>query len=264
MYGVRHSLQIQRSLQSDLQYPQACPLWGHPGDHCRDTPEITVCPVPMKKYLKTICEDAMNVGTNIDLSNCHYGETTGSNFFLKRPTNYYFFLAGLVRLQRLTQILEIGTNYGGSIMAISKGLYEEDIAKSRIVTVDITRKNEDGFNEYPHIKRIQGDSLSNEVAEKAVMSFDGEVDLIYIDSVHEYEHTRNNINIYAGELNPRYLVLDDIRQCDDMRRLWSELKEKFEGNAFDASDVSIRKGAGLGVIGWRAAPFLTFRRYPVL
>jgi len=135
-------------------------------------------------------------------------------------------------------------------MAISKGLHEDDIAKSRIVTVDITRKNENGFSEYSHIKRIQGDSLSNEVVEKAIKSFDGEVDLIYIDSVHEYEHTRNNINIYAGKLNPRYLVLDDIRQCDDMRRLWSELKEEFGDNTFDASDVSIRKGAGLGVIKW--------------
>ena len=205
-----------------------------------------------ERYLKTICEHAMRVGTNIDLSKCHYGETTGPCSFLNRPANYYFFLAGLVRLQRLTQILEIGTNCGGSIMAINKGLYEDDIAKSRIVTVDITRKNEDGFSKYPHIKRIQGDSLSNEVVEKAVKFFDGEVDLIYIDSVHEYEHTRNNINIYAGKLNPRYLVLDDIRQCDGMRRLWSELKEKFKDNAFDASDVSIRKGAGLGVIGWRA------------
>ena len=204
----------------------------------------------MKKSLKAICERAMSVGTDIDLSDCHYGETTGPRSFLKRPTNYYFFLAGLVRLERLTQILEIGTNSGGSIMAINKGLREGDIAKSRIVTVDIARKNEDGFNKYPHIKRIQGDSLSNEVIEKAVKYFDGEVGLVYIDSLHEYEHTKNNINIYAGKLNPRYLVLDDIRQCDDMRRLWSELKEKFEEDAFDASEVSIRKGAGFGVIGW--------------
>jgi len=205
-----------------------------------------------ERHLKTICEDAMGVGGDIDISGCHYGETTGPCSFINRPTNYYFFLAGLVRLKRLTQILEIGTNCGGSIMAISRGLHQDDIAKSRIVTVDITRKNENGFSEYPHIKRIQGDSLSNEVAKEVIKSFDGEADLIYIDSLHEYEHTKNNIDIYAGKLNPRYLVLDDIRQCDDMRKLWNELKKEFKDNAFDASDVSIRKGAGFGVIGWRA------------
>ncbi len=208
-----------------------------------------------ERCLETICEDAMDAGVDIDLSSCHYGETTGPCVFIRRPTSYYFFLAGLVKLERLTQILEIGTNSGGSIMAISKGLHKEDIVKSRIVTVDITRKNEDGFSKYPHIKRIQGDSLSNEVVEEALKSFDGAVDLIYIDSLHEYEHTKDNINIYAEKLNPRYLVLDDIRQCDDMQRLWSELKEKFKDSAFDASRVSIRKGAGFGVIEWRA--FLT-------
>jgi len=52
----------------------------------------------------------------------------------------------------------------------------------------------------------------------------------------------------SGKLNPRYVLLDDIRQCEDMKRLWSELKATFEDNAFDASEVSIRKGAGFGVI----------------
>jgi hypothetical protein len=44
------------------------------------------------------------------------------------------------------------------------------------------------------------------------------------------------------------VVLDDIRQCEDMKRLWSELKGTFEDNAFDASEASIRKGAGFGII----------------
>lgn len=188
---------------------------------------------------------------NVDLSDCPYGETTGSCAFVRRPTKYYFFLCGFVRSQRLTRILEIGTNSGGSIMSISKGLREEDIADSRLVTVDIIRKNDEGFKKYPHIRRIDGDSLDEGIAGKAVASFDGEVDLVYIDSLHEYEHTKKNIDIYAGKLNPRYVILDDIRQCDEMRKLWGELKEKFEDEAFDASEISVRKGAGFGVIRWR-------------
>ena len=201
--------------------------------------------------LSEICERAMDIGMEIDLSDCPYGETTGPCAFIKRPTSYYFFLAGFVRLLKLNSILEIGTNYGGSIMAVSKGLHPERIEESCLVTVDIIRKNEEGFKKYPRIKRIEGDSLDGEVAKRVVDSFSDEIDLIYLDAVHEYGHTKKNIDIYAGRLSPRYVVLDDIRQCDEMRELWSELKGEFRGNAFDASNITIRKGAGFGVIKWK-------------
>jgi len=193
----------------------------------------------------------MNIGMNINLSRCHYGETTGSCSFIKRPTSYYFFLAGFVKLEKLTRVLEIGTNCGGSIMSISRGLSWHKIRRSRLVTVDIIRKNEDGFKKYPHIRRIRGDSLNRDVVRKAAGCFKDKIDLLYIDSLHEYEHTKNNIDIYAGKLNPRYVILDDIRQCADMRKLWGKLLDEFGSDAFDASDVTIRKGAGFGVIRWR-------------
>jgi len=206
----------------------------------------------MNTTLKELCEKAMEVGHKIDLSDCPYGETTGSGFFLKRPTNYYFFLAGFVKLQKLTRILEIGTNCGGSIMSISKGLDKSDIEKSRLVTVDIVRKNDEGFKKYPNISRVHGDALNENVINEVIASFDNDIDLLYIDSLHEYEHTKKNIDIYAKRLNPSYVILDDIRQCDDMIKLWSKLKEEYKDHAFDASKVTIRKGAGFGVIRYRA------------
>jgi cephalosporin hydroxylase len=195
----------------------------------------------------------MAEGLKIDLANCNYGETTGPCPFIKRPTNYYYFLAGLVRSQGMTRILEIGTHFGGSIMSMSRGLNKKDRPQSKLVTVDIEHKNRDGFKEYPHIERITGDSLDEDVIKKVWKYFERPIDLIYIDSIHEYEHTKKNIDIYARKLDPRYIVLDDIRQCDSMAQLWSTLTEKFKGNAFDASDISIRKGAGFGVIKWRKA-----------
>ena len=202
--------------------------------------------------LKEICETAMEAGRKIDLSDCPYGETTGSCAFIKRPTNYYFFLSGLVKSQKLTNILEIGTNYGGSIMSISKGLSAEEARESRLVTVDIVRKNEEGFAKYPNIRRITGDSLDKMIIEEVVGSFDEKIGLLYIDSLHEYEHTKQNIDIYTEKLDPQYVILDDIRQCDDMKKLWSELEGEFKDDAFDASDISVRKGAGFGVIKRRS------------
>ena len=193
----------------------------------------------------------MGEGLKIDLSGCNYGETTGSCSFLKRPTKYYHFLAGLVRSQEMTHILEIGTNSGGSIMSIERGLNDKDKPKSKLVTVDIESKNQDGFKEYPEIERIEGDSLNEDTIKKVWECFDRPIDLIFIDSLHEYEHTKKNIEIYAERLDPLYIALDDIRQCESMRELWSTIKKVYKENAFDASDVSIRKGAGFGVIKWR-------------
>ncbi len=203
--------------------------------------------------LESIGERAMAEGCTIDLSSCNYGETTGSCCrFIKRPTSYYYFLAGLVRSQRMMRILEIGTNFGGSIMSMSRGVDKKDIPSSTLVTVDIEYKNRDGFEEYPHIVRITGDSLDKDVIQEVWECFDKPIDLIYIDSLHEYDHTKENIDAYATKLNPRYIVLDDIRQCDSMVRLWSMLAQEFKQNAFDASAISKREGAGFGIIKWRS------------
>ena len=202
----------------------------------------------MQNSLESICEEAISEGQRIDLSGCNYGETTGCCSFLNRPPSYYYFLAGLVRSQRMTHILEIGTHCGGSIMSMSRGLSKIGRIRSKFVTVDLERKNEDGFREYSHIERITGDSLEENVIKKVRGRFTRSTDLIYIDSLHEYEHVKKNIEIYAKPLNPRYIALDDIRQCDSMRKLWSMLTREFKERAFDASDIAIRKGAGLGVI----------------
>jgi len=205
----------------------------------------------MRDDLKLICERAMSEGQKIDLTGCNYGETTGPGPFIKRPTNYYYFLAGLVRSRSMTDILEIGTHFGGAIMSMQRALNTENASRGRLVTVDIERKNPGGFREYPDIERITGDSLDADVVKKVCGCFGAPVDLIFIDSFHEYEHTRKNIDIYAGALNPRYVALDDIRQCDSMARLWKDLLLEFKENAFDASNAAIRKGAGFGIIKWR-------------
>ncbi len=203
-----------------------------------------------KNMLKKICEEAVKFGGKINLADCHYGETTGASF-IARPTRYYYFLAGFVFLEKCSRILEIGTNCGGSIMSMSRALDEAKVRERNLVTVDIASKNEEGFLKYPFIKRIYGDSLEENVIKKAAGVFDGEIDLLYIDSLHEYEHTKKNIEIYSAKLKPKYVILDDIRQTEGMKKLWSELEEKFGCNAFDASDIARRPGAGFGVIKLR-------------
>jgi len=198
--------------------------------------------------LKLICELAMQEGQKIDLTGCNYGKTTGPSQFINRPTKYYYFLAGLVKTQNLTKILEIGTNSGGSIMSMDRGINKENPEISKLVTVDIEYQNHDGLKDYTNIERITGDALDQQVVNKVKDSFTNEIDLLYIDSLHEYDHTKKNIEIYGQLLNPKLIVLDDIRQCEDMVKLWDELKAEYKHKAFDASGICKRGGAGFGVI----------------
>jgi len=117
--------------------------------------------------------------------------------------------------------------------------------------VDIVDKNSDGFNDHPYIKRFVGDSLNDDIIDTIAKYFDKKVDLLYIDSLHEYTHTMKNIEIYGNALNPEYIILDDIRQCESMERLWTDLVKEFKERAFDASEIAIRPGAGFGVMRWK-------------
>ena len=136
-------------------------------------------------------------------------------------------------------------------MSMSKGLCQNATASNKLVTIDIMNKNDKGFKKYRHITRIKGDALDSAITKRVLSCFDNEIDLLFIDSLHEYEHTKKNIAIYAARLNPRYVILDDIRQCDEMRKLWHEIEEEFGENALDLSDVIMRSGAGFGIINWR-------------
>ncbi len=208
----------------------------------------------MSNELKIICEQAMSEGQAIDFSDCIYGEPHWKGEFINKPVNYYFFLAGLVRFQRLTYILDLGTPFGGSIMSMSKGLYKEDASKSRLVTVDTTYKNSEGFKKYPQIKIIKGDILNKGIAEKIVESFDRNIDLLFIDSNHNYGHVKAILSIYGKRLHPKYVVLDDILLNNSMRRLWNELVRKIKHNVFDATEKVKRENVGIGILALHQVP----------
>lgn len=201
--------------------------------------------------LLNLCETAMKEGRKIDLSNCNYGQTDGCCRFVARPTNYYYFLAGLVRTERLLYILESGTHWGGSIMSMTRGVSQKDLAETRFVTIDIVNKNNEGLNRYMHIKRILGDSAEGAIADEAAKVFDRPIDLFYIDSLHEYVHTKKIFDLYRKRLKPRYVILDDIRLTEEMDRFWQEVTALFGDDALDVSEIVGRRKAGFGIVRCR-------------
>lgn len=192
------------------------------------------------------CISAYEIGKNLDLKEVIYGKL--NIHFLDFAPSYYFFLAGFVRIEKISKILEIGTHWGGSVMAMSKGIDPAQTDKTKIVTIDISIKNIDGFKNYSNIIRIKGDSISNAVVNDVKNIYMNEcIDLLYIDAIHEYEHTKQNIDIYSDILKPKYIILDDIHLNSSMEQLWNELKND---NNLITCDISalIERKAGMGLI----------------
>jgi len=172
--------------------------------------------------LKELVKQAWIVGNQIDLSECTYGAWHDGKTVFTTPSSYYYFLAGMVRVNRLSKILEIGTYRGGSILAMHRALEDKLIAK--LVTIDINLFEPERLKSFPEIERIEGDSASAEVISEVVKKFEGEpIDLIYIDGDHKYESTMAAYSIYTTLLKPKFVIFDDITLNDSMFRMWRDI-----------------------------------------
>jgi cephalosporin hydroxylase len=201
--------------------------------------------------LRTLCDTALEAGRTLDLDGCCYGDPHWKGPFVAKPYDYYYFLAGLVKLSGSSRILEIGTHYGGAIKAMARGLVApHQREEARLVTVDVTWLNESGFASYPDtlIVRVHGSASDPVVVETVRRSFDDRpIDLLYIDAIHTYEATVEHIDLYANALSPRFLVLDDIHLNASMERLWTEMCGMLGDAALDVSTASGRGAPGFGV-----------------
>lgn len=203
----------------------------------------------LEQDLAEVCKTALEAGRKLDLNGC-YHETEGRHAY--EVCNYYPLLAGLALNYKMTQYLDVGTRFGGSVLSVRKALNHNEAQNGTLVTIDIMDRNSQELPKYPEIIRLYGDSINNEVVEKVHELFRAPIDMIFVDALHTYEHTKENIDRYARSLNPRFLVVDDITLNDGMKRLWAELLEEFPSNRiYDASKITTRIKCGIGVIAWR-------------
>lgn len=208
----------------------------------------------------SLLERALDAGRALDLSDCVYGPPHWKGEFVAHGAPYYAFLAGLMRVLELERAFEVGTHYAGAAIALAKGVPEG--RRGVVVTSDVTDLNRAGTDRYPAIVRVQGDSLAPRVVDRIVSCFDRHIDLLYVDTVHTYRATYENVAVYANRLKPRFIVLDDIRLNPDMRALWRDLGRLEPGTLLDVSELVEREDAGFGVIECRY-PF-TFPESPLL
>jgi predicted O-methyltransferase YrrM len=169
---------------------------------------------------------------------------------VRGPTDYYHFLYGLCLELHIKSVLEIGTDYGGSILTMRTAI--NDDAK-RLVTVDLTAKSDAQLTEYPDIIKIQGDATSREVIEKIVSKHTSPIDLLFIDTAHDFKTTMDAWGVFTALLRPRVIVFDDITLNEEMKSVWRIMVTKYGKRAIDATSVipDIRthsKKPGFGLI----------------
>ena len=192
---------------------------------------------PHDPKLSEIVRNAWAAGKEISLPDAAYGPAHWSHGdrFVTEAQTYYYFLAGFVQTQKCTRILEIGTHYGGSTLAMLHGLSESDSAD--IVTIDITDLNP-ALHRTRGIRKLIGDANSETQLKTIAAHFGGKpIDLLFIDADHTFLPTITNFGIYFSILCPRYVIIDDVQLNDGMRDMWRIIGAAYGENTVDCHQV---------------------------
>jgi hypothetical protein len=187
--------------------------------------------------LHDVVRQAWTMGQTIDLAGVGYGPPhwTGDDRFVTAPAPYYFFLAGLVRSQQCRRILEIGTHYGGSTVAMLRGVASQ--SEACVVTVDVTDLNP-ALRSIAGVAKIVGDANSEAVIKQFIIALGNRpIDLLYVDAAHKFLPTITNLGLYVFLFRPRFVVIDDIVLNDSMKSLWSSICATLGAHAINCVDV---------------------------
>lgn len=197
--------------------------------------------------LRDIVNQAWSAGQKFDLPDAVYGPAhwEGGERFGNKPYPYYFFLAGFVSTQRCKRILEIGTHFGGSTLAMLRGVGGNGGA--HIVTADIFDLNKK-LHETPGITKLTGDANSEAMIKDIALRFNHEpIDLLYADADHRFEPTVINIALVCLLLRPRFVIIDDIVLNPEMSTMWDLLSATYAAEAVNCVDVVPQiRGAKVG------------------
>ncbi|HPG89300.1 MAG TPA: hypothetical protein PLD46_06570 [Hyphomicrobium sp.] len=116
-------------------------------------------PITSREELKAHVLGAYKHGFSIDLDHCVYGPATGGNRgYIDETMSYYRLLAGHCALTNAHTVMEVGTHYGGSTLALLSGLRAGSAKDPLVVTMDITDLNRERLAKEREIHKVIGDA----------------------------------------------------------------------------------------------------------
>jgi predicted O-methyltransferase YrrM len=212
--------------------------------------------------LSVLVKEAYEIGTTIDLSECRFGLRHS------QPTGYYYFLAGLCKVHKLSRILEIGTFMGGSSLAMYLGIQNIDDnpehIEPKIITLDLEKRQTECIDRIESITKIIGDPLHPETFEEILNLFENQsIDVLFIDASKLGRIVLSQLASFCLFLNPKYIILDDITVNKSMEKMWLKLSKKFDTYSINAPlvlpsirvtgevNVNAKRPPGFGVIAYR-------------
>ena len=182
-----------------------------------------------REQLRQHVLDAFELGSKLNLDHCVYGPATGgTRGYINETQPYYYLLAGHLALTKATTVLEIGTHYGGSTLAMLEGLRQNDISDLRVVTMDVSSLNDERLSQEPEIRRIIGDSsdIASIRQAKALLGTE-KLDLLYIDALKDPGFVLETMrNVRDAGISVSFVILDDVQTNDAMRTFWDLVEQE--------------------------------------
>lgn len=196
-------------------------------------------PAPEKHPLADVVREAWIAGERIDLRGAgygrqHWGDTTA---IARDAPAYYRTLAGFAALFGAKSAIEIGTHWGGSAIAIMRGM---DDPEARLITIDITDESDQYLPHQPEASRItklQGNANDSEIVAR-VQAMIERVDLLYVDAMHTANATLANFCIYGALFKPKLALFDDITlPGTNMSQFWRIMRGRYPENTINCAEV---------------------------
>jgi len=170
---------------------------------------------------------------------------------------HIFFAYDLVRNEKPSKIVELGTHRGVSFFSFCQAVKDGDF-DAELYAIDTWEGDKHtGFNDvedvFSGVKKNVEDhfadlniNLVKKTFDRAVNKFDDKsINLLHIDGLHTYEAVKNDFESWLDKMTDDGIVLfHDIHEKKEdfgVYKLWHELKEKY-------STVEFYQWHGLGVL----------------